>query len=227
MAAYKKTHREHMSWFTQTVTSSLGKKYIMALTGLLLGGFLLVHAAGNATILLGRPDFLSYARRLHSLGLPLTIAEITLLLLFCIHAVTGLTLFYRNNRARPSPYAVSRRAGGRTWGSATMAWTGIAILCFITLHLANFYFADHRRPLADIVGGILDNPLYSALYCAGLLALTLHISHGFWSMFQSLGLNHPKYNGLIGTCRWILCGGIVGVFLTIVLLLFIKRNYLA
>ncbi len=92
-----------------------------------------------------------------------------------------------------------------------MAWTGIAILCFITLHLTNFYFADYRRPLTDIVGSVLDNPLYSALYCAGLLALALHISHGFWSMFQSLGLNHPKYNGLIRTCRWIMCGGIVEI----------------
>jgi succinate dehydrogenase / fumarate reductase, cytochrome b subunit len=74
---------------------------------------------------------------------------------------------------------------------------------------------------------VLGSPAYSVIYVIGLGALALHLSHGFWSMFQSVGINHPKYNTFIRTCAWLVCGLIIGVFLIIVILLLANSNYLA
>jgi succinate dehydrogenase / fumarate reductase, cytochrome b subunit len=216
-----------MSWFTQTITASLGKKYVMALTGLLLGGFLLVHAAGNTSILLGRSAFLSYAGHLHALGVVLSAAEFMLLAVFLIHIATGLVLFVQNLRARPARYAVNNNAGGRSWGSATMPYTGILVFLFILLHLYNFHFIDNSRTIADVVAEVLSNPLYTMLYGIGLAALALHISHGFWSMFQSAGINHPKYNRFIRACAWLFCGLTTIIFVIIVVMLLANSNLLA
>lgn len=216
-----------MSWFTQTVFSSLGKKYVMALTGLALSGFLLVHAAGNSSIFLGRAAFLSYAEHLHAFGPLLKIAEVLLLGLFLVHIATGMILFLGNLGARSDRYAVSASAGGRSWGSATMPYTGVIVFAFILMHLFNFHFTDRSRVIADIVAAVLEQPLYSVLYVIGLSALGLHVSHGFWSLFQSLGVNHPKYDRLLRWCAWVVCGVIVAVFVTIVLLLVVNSRYLA
>jgi succinate dehydrogenase / fumarate reductase cytochrome b subunit len=215
-----------MSWFTQTVFSSLGKKYIMAITGLMLGGFLLVHAAGNSSIFLGRSAFLSYAEHLHALGPLLHVAELILLGVFLAHIVTGVILFFHNLGARSSKYAVQKSAGGRSWGSATMPYTGLIIFSFILLHLFNFHFTDHSRTIADIVADVLSRPLYTFLYIGGLCGLGLHVSHGFWSMFQSMGVNHPKYEGMIRACAWLICGLIVAVFVVIVFLLLVNSSVL-
>lgn len=215
-----------MSWFTRTITASLGKKYVMALTGLLLGGFLLVHAAGNTTILLGRSAFLSYAGHLHALGFAVTAFEVLLLAVFLTHIVTGLILFLLNLGARPARYAVNADAGGRSWGSATMPYTGIIVLLFILLHLYNFNFIGGSTTIADAVAEVLGNPLFTLLYGIGLAALTLHISHGFWSMFQTAGVSHPKYDRFIRTCAWLFCGLIIAVFGIIVVMLLLNGNLL-
>jgi succinate dehydrogenase / fumarate reductase cytochrome b subunit len=216
-----------MALFARAVSSSVGKKYIMALTGLLLGGFLLVHAAGNTTIFLGRAVFLSYAAHLHALEIAVAVAEVLLLALFLTHATTGLLLFWENRRARTSRYAVSGKAGGRTWGSATMPYTGILVLAFLLLHLFNFRFIAHDANIADVVSVVLGRPMYAILYGAGLAALTLHVSHGFWSLFQSAGVSHPRYDRLIRICAWLACGLIIAVFAVIVLLLLLNGNQLA
>jgi succinate dehydrogenase / fumarate reductase cytochrome b subunit len=216
-----------MAWFTRTLSSSVGKKYIMALTGLLLGGFLLVHAAGNSTIFLGRGAFLSYAAHLHALGFVVAVAEVLLFALFLTHVSTGLVLFLENRLARRSRYAVCSSAGGRTWGSATMPYTGLLVLAFLSLHLANFRFGDQEASIADIVAAVLARPLYSFLYGTGLSALALHVSHGFWSLFQSAGISHPKYDRLLRGCAWLACGLIITVFAAIVLLLLMNSNQLA
>ncbi len=216
-----------MSWLTTSLTSSVGKKIIMAITGFLLSGFLLVHAAGNTSIFLGREAFIWYSEHLHSLGFLVNVAEVVLLSLFLTHIITGLVLFFENYRARVSRYAVKRKAGGSTWGSNTMPYTGLFILAFICIHLLNVHFTDHSRSIADIVASVLSNPLYTIIYSVGLAALTLHISHGFWSMFQSIGLNHPKYDLMIRVAAWMLCAIIAAVFFIIVLLLLVNSNILA
>jgi succinate dehydrogenase / fumarate reductase cytochrome b subunit len=78
-----------------------------------------------------------------------------------------------------------------------MPYTGLAILLFILMHLGNVRFTDQSVPIADIVDNVLTHPFYSLLYMMGMLVLALHISHGFWSLFQTMGINHPRYNGFI------------------------------
>ncbi len=216
-----------MSWFIKTCTSSLGKKYIMAVSGLMLGGFLLVHAAGNSSIFWGRHAFLSYAEHLHSLGPLVPVAEIILLSVFLLHVITGISLYLQNLLARSNRYEVSKQAGGRTWGSRTMPYTGALILTFILLHLFNVRFTDQSIPVADNVSRVLTNPFYTLLYTAGMTVLALHISHGFWSLFQTMGINHPRYNALIRVAAYLVCGLIITVFLIIILLLISSSGYLA
>jgi succinate dehydrogenase / fumarate reductase cytochrome b subunit len=183
-----------MNWLTQTLWSSVGKKLLMALTGLSFCGFLAGHLAGNLTIYGGRDAFNSYADHLHSLGPLLTLAEWGLLVFAIVHVCTGLILFFQNFKARTSRYVVNKKAGGRTIGSATMPYTGILLLAFIIFHLINFHFVDKTNTtIYQIVTQAFENPLYVIIYILAMAVAALHVSHGFWSAFQTIGFNHEKY----------------------------------
>lgn len=189
-----------MNWFSDMLTSSIGKKLMMALTGLSFCGFLAAHLAGNLTMYGGKEAFNSYAEHLHSLGILLTIAEWGLLAFALVHVITGLSLFYQNYKARPVRYSVNKNAGGRTIGSATMPYTGILLILFIVFHLANFHFVDKTNTtIFDIVNSAFASPIYVLVYIAAMFVAALHVSHGFWSAFQTLGANHPKYMPMIRT----------------------------
>ena len=189
-----------MNWLIATLTSSVGKKLMMALTGLSFCGFLAAHLAGNLTIFGGEEMFNSYAEHLHSLGVLLTVAEWGLLIFAIIHVLTGLTLFYQNFQARPVRYRVDKRAGGRTLGSATMPYTGLALLVFVIFHLINFHFVDKTdTTIYEIVSQAFDSTLYVAVYIVAMIIAAIHVSHGFWSAFQTIGANHPKYMPIIRT----------------------------
>lgn len=189
-----------MKWLIDTFKSSIGKKLMMAVTGLSFCGFLAAHLAGNLTIYGGRDSFNSYADHLHSLGPLLTVAEWGMLLFALLHVLTGLTLYYENFQSRPVRYRVNKRAGGRTLGSATMPYTGVLLLLFVIFHLINFHFVDKSgTTIYDIVAQSFDNALYVALYILAMVVAAVHVSHGFWSAFQTLGANHPKYMPLIRT----------------------------
>ena len=122
-----------MTWLVSTLLSSIGKKLMMAITGLCFCGFLAGHLAGNLTIYLGKDAFNSYAENLHSLGPIITLVELGLLFLAIVHILTGTTLFYQNFIARPVRYSVNKWAGGRTIGSATMPYTGSVSYTHLTL----------------------------------------------------------------------------------------------
>lgn len=187
-----------MNWLINTFSSSIGKKLMMAATGLGFIGFLTGHLAGNLSIYGGKDSFNSYAEHLHSLGPLVTIAEWILLTMAVIHVLTGLTLFYQNYKSRPVKYAVNKSAGGRTIGSLTMPYTGILMLGFIIFHLMNFHFVDKTNiTIFEIVAKAFTNPAYVALYVAAMIVVALHVSHGFWSAFQTIGANHPKYMPII------------------------------
>ncbi len=187
-----------MNWITRSLGSSIGKKLMMALTGLGFIGFLAGHLAGNLTIYGGKDAFNSYAEHLHSLGPLVTLAEIGLLTFAIIHIGTGLLLFYQNWKARPVRYAVDRRAGGRTLGSGTMPYTGLIMLVFIIVHLLNFHFVDKTdTTIFQIVSNAFENVTYVIFYVAAMIVVAIHIIHGFWSAFQTLGANHPKYMPVI------------------------------
>lgn len=187
-----------MNWIIKTLQSSVGKKLMMAITGLGFCGFLAGHLGGNLTIYGGREMFNGYAEHLHSLGIVLTFIEWCLLFFAVVHVLTGLTLFYQNWKARPVRYRVNKRAGGRTWGSATMPYSGILLLAFVVYHLINFHFADKTHTtIFDLVSRAFSNPITVIAYIAVMIIAALHVSHGFWSAFQTLGANHPKYMPII------------------------------
>ena len=187
-----------MNWLLRTFGTSIGKKQIMAVTGLLFCLFLATHLAGNLTIYGGKGFFLSYVEHLHAWGYLVTAAEWGLVLFALLHVGIGLLVFYENLRARPIRYAVKNSAGGRTIGSATVPYTGILILVFIVVHLLTFRLVD-KTGLDDFI--ILSSTFaqwgYVLFYVAGVVIVAFHVSHGFWSGFQTIGLNHPKYMPLI------------------------------
>ena len=206
--------------------SSIGKKIIMAASGLLLSLFLLTHLLGNSVSFLGRDAFNAYAEKLHSVGSLIYIFELVLLTLFLIHIITGIILYLENLQARPSRYSVNTSEGGRSWGSRTMPYTGVIILVFIIVHLLNFHFTDKSVPVADLVRELLSRPILALFYIFSLLAVALHLSHGVWSLFQSIGVNHEKYNQLLlkGALAFSIVVGTV--FILIPVLALVSRNFL-
>ena len=167
---------------------------MMAVTGLCFCSFLILHLAGNLILYSGRDAFNSYAEKLHSLGSIITMAEFGLLFFAIIHVLIGTTLFYQNLRARPIRYSVNKWAGGRSIGSVTMPYTGFLLLIFVIIHLLNFHFIEKNdTTIFQIVTDAFAKPGYIAMYIAAMIVVAIHVSHGFWSAFQTIGANHPKY----------------------------------
>ncbi len=187
-----------MNWLINTLGSSIGKKLMMAVTGFCFCGFLASHLVGNLTIYGGKDTFNAYAAHLHSLGPLITVAEIGLLFFALVHILTGAILFYQNLQARPVRYSVNKNAGGRTIGSATMPYTGFIILAFVIYHLINFHFVDKTdTTIFQLVSSAFTDPVNIAVYIVAMVAVAVHVSHGFWSLFQTIGATHLKYMPII------------------------------
>jgi succinate dehydrogenase / fumarate reductase cytochrome b subunit len=183
-----------MNWSVAALGSSVGKKIMMALTGLAFIGFLAAHLAGNLTIYSGEAAFNGYAEKLQSLGPLLNLFRTGLIGLALVHILTGLYLFFQNRKARPDRYAVDKSAGGRTLSSRTMPYTGLIILAFLIFHLFHFTFVDKTTTTVfEIVVSAFNSLVYVVLYVAFMVVVALHVRHGFWSAFQTIGANHPKY----------------------------------
>lgn len=184
----------------------------MATTGFMLVGFLIVHLAGNLTLFADRDGtaFKAYASGMHDkLGPFLYVAELGLLLLFAIHIRIAIALTLENRAARPSRYESTARLGESTAASRNMFVSGAIVLLFIIIHLINFRFAEglavpEGAALHEQVVAILSNPLWAAVYVLGALAVGLHVSHGFRSAFQSLGVSHPRINRCAIRAGWVL-----------------------
>ncbi len=181
------------NWVIRTLGSSVGKKQLMAVTGLGFIGFLTMHLIGNLTIYMGADAFNSYAEHLHALGPLVLVSEMGLLLLLCVHVTTGSLLFYENWQARPQRYVSKKWAGGRTVFSATMPYTGFLMLVFVVVHLITFKFADIGQPVFEIASGVFANMCYVFFYTFSMIVVAFHVKHGLWSAFQTFGANHPKY----------------------------------
>jgi succinate dehydrogenase / fumarate reductase cytochrome b subunit len=185
-----------MNWVMRTFSTSVGKKQLMAVTGLLFLLFLTTHLLGNLSIYEGSAAFVSYAEHLHALGNLLVVAEVGMAVALIIHVSTALFLFFENRRARPVKYAVDRSGGGRTFSSQTMPYTGLLILGFIGVHLATFshHFVDQTtRNIFQIAVAVFSNKGYLAIYLLGVLLVAFHVRHGLWSAFQTVGASQPKY----------------------------------
>jgi succinate dehydrogenase / fumarate reductase cytochrome b subunit len=200
---------------TALFKSSIGKKFVMGLTGLFLVTFLLVHCFINSMVFFDASGslFNEYA---HFMGtnILIRIMEVGLFGGLILHIVDGLMLYFQNRKARPVKYAYSNPNANSTWYSRSMALLGTLLLIFLILHLSHFWVKSRITGLPEV-----DHPqfkvqmldLYSAMretfsnlivvviYVLAQFALGYHLLHGFKSGFQSLGLNHTKYNGLIAT----------------------------
>lgn len=182
--------------------SSVGKKQLMALTGFGLIGFTATHLLGNFLIFLGPDLFNKYAHTLTSNSL-IYVAEAGLLAMFLGHITLAVVLKLQNRMARPKDYFLKVKTGrGETFASSTMPYTGVILLIFVILHLINFKYGSYypttvdgvqMRNLYQTVIEYFANPWYVAWYVFAMIALGIHTSHGFQSMFQSLGFNHDKY----------------------------------
>jgi succinate dehydrogenase / fumarate reductase cytochrome b subunit len=185
-----------MNWVFRTFSTSVGKKYLMAASGLLFLLFLTTHLLGNLSIYGGPKSFVSYAEHLHALGKLLVVAEVGLVVALIIHVTTAVFLFFENRRARPVKYAVDKGGGGRTFSSQAMPYTGLLILAFVGVHLATFshHVVDQStRNIFQIAQAVFSNSIYLIIYTLGVLVVAFHVQHGLWSAFQTVGANHPKY----------------------------------
>lgn len=187
--------------------SSVGKKILMALSGLILIGFLIAHMAGNLKIFWGPDSFNGYAEWLRGVGYPLLphmaglwMVRILLLLAVVIHVIAAVQLWRMSQRARRHGYQ-REKSLAFSYASRTMRWGGVILLLFIVYHILHFttghaYFSGEFVK-EDVYGNFIRtfrNPLVLGVYVVAQAALCLHLYHGTWSVFQTLGANHPKYN---------------------------------
>ncbi|NLC57590.1 MAG: succinate dehydrogenase cytochrome b subunit [Armatimonadetes bacterium] len=173
--------------------SSILKKVAMALTGLGMFLFLIGHLAGNLLLLKGPDSFNGYAAFLAKIPLVVPV-EIGLLLLALLHIASAVSVTLGNWTARPQRYAVKRTAGSSTFASRTMWIGGLVLAVFIPLHVWMFKYGDHHGPqeLYGLVMRSFQNPLIAFGYAFAMIPLGLHLSHGFASAFQTLGINRPR-----------------------------------
>lgn len=195
--------------------SSIGKKWLVASTGLALLGFVIAHLAGNLQMFGGAEKINAYAEFLHANQKPLWIARIGLILCFVTHIVATLTLVKLNKAARPQSYALTRTVQAKI-STRTMAFSGLTVLSFVVFHLLHYTLriTDPRFKLtAD--GGLLNsthdvyqmvvmgfqNPLISGFYVLSIGLLSLHLSHGISSVFQTFGLESKR------SAKWVPAAG--------------------
>ena len=199
-----------MNWFTRLLTSTLGRKLMMALTGLFLILFLIIHLIGNLQLL--KTDsgeaFNVYAKFMTSNPLILIISYVNYTFII-IHILWAIFLTQRNRSARGKEgYAVNKNSS--PWTSRNMGILGTFIFIFLVIHLKGFWYEMHwggiatanyegtdYKNLYDVVDKAYEQWWYVAIYVVSMILLAFHLYHGFGSAFQTLGLNHVKYNPII------------------------------
>ncbi len=191
-----------MTWLWNFISSSIGKKLLMALSGLFFCSFLLVHMAGNMTIFIGSDAFNNYTTIMSSASIN-KVLEVGMVLLFLVHIITSATLTLENRAARPERYTMDVSAGKRTFMSSNMFVTGSIVLAFVVIHLINFKYGNwsnapgSTNTMFDLLADFYGNAFYTIAYVIAVFVLGFHLNHAFQSAFQTLGLNHKKYTPFI------------------------------
>jgi succinate dehydrogenase / fumarate reductase cytochrome b subunit len=198
-------------WFFRYARSSIGKKQILALSGIVWALFLIAHLAGNLLIWKG-PRGEAFNQYSHALVTNpfIYVAEAGLAFFFAVHVGLAVRITIENRRARgPVPYAVFRSRGApsrRTFASRSMILTGAVTLAFLVLHLITFKFGTHyetkvggeeMRDLARLVFEKFREPGYVAWYAFAMVALGAHLQHALQSLFETFGLDHPNWTPLV------------------------------
>jgi succinate dehydrogenase / fumarate reductase cytochrome b subunit len=196
-------------------STAVGKKYVMAVTGISMMGFVLFHMIGNLKMYAGAADLNHYAHFLQTLLYPLAPKGVVLwilrgglitMLFLHLHAAWSLTRL--NRQARPVKYQSARDYQIANFASRTMRWSGIIVLAFIVWHLLDLTFGvtnahvgtmvmDHGEEIKDVYGSVVytfDRIPVALFYVIANILLGIHLFHGAWSIFQSLGWNNPRFN---------------------------------
>jgi succinate dehydrogenase cytochrome b subunit len=204
---------------TRSTGSLIITKLIIGTTGILLFLYLILHIAGNALIFFGRDIFNTYSYKLISNPLVVPV-EIGLLVVFLIHIFKAVPMTLRNHAARPAKYAKKERAGGtsqKSLASSTMILTGLALLIFIPIHVWMFkygpeyqYGTTEMRDLYRLEVENFSSPVAVGLYVLAMVFVGMHLWHGVWSAFQSLGIDGPRFTPFIrnvGKVSAVIIGG--------------------
>lgn len=210
--------------------SSIGKKFVVAATGIGLMLFLIAHLLGNLLIHQGPDAINAYARKLRELGPLLWVARIGLIVAVVLHIVFTVQLNRENRSARSRQYAI-RQTRQASRASLTMIWTGLTILAFVIYHLMHYTFGIgniYRDPAAlryhlpdgshNVYNMMVDGFrvwYVSAFYIVALFLLCTHLSHGFSSVFQTLGITTPRTRGLIAAAGHIFAWGLFAGYISI------------
>jgi succinate dehydrogenase / fumarate reductase cytochrome b subunit len=194
-----------MSWIVSFYRSSIGKKAVMAVTGVFLFGWIFLHMLGNLKVYMGPEHYNEYAKFLVTMGSPLLpnrgaliLVRTLLVIALYFHIDSAVRLTMMNRAARPIGYR-ERENVKSSYAARTMRWGGVIIFLFVFYHLGHLTFGKfhpnfiENDPYHNFVTGF-QVWWASAIYIVANLALGLHLYHGLWSMFNSLGLNHPKLN---------------------------------
>jgi succinate dehydrogenase / fumarate reductase cytochrome b subunit len=192
-----------MSANSSFLMSSIGKKYLMAITAIAWSLFIMLHMLGNLFIFVGEEAYNKYSHALTSNPV-IYFVEFLLIVLLLTHAFTGTFLFIKNRSSKPKLYAVaSVKAKSPSFLSRTMIYSGLAVLAFILWHLITFkwgpmYFVNYNgiemRDIYKLVVEKFHDPFYVAMYCFIMILIGMHLHHGIQSVFQTLGISHPRYN---------------------------------
>ena len=203
-----------MKWLVALLTSSIGKKLVMALTGLFLCSFLVIHLLGNLSLLNddGGVAFNDYAYFMTNF-LPIKIVSFGLYGSILLHALLGFAIWWKNRSSKGQNYKGGKGAKG-SWASKNMALLGTLILAFILIHMGDFFLKMKMGQLPMVASEALghdvrnlyirvaeafQNPLLVAAYVVGQIVLGFHLWHGFASGFVTLGINNKKYSPIINT----------------------------
>jgi succinate dehydrogenase / fumarate reductase cytochrome b subunit len=218
--------------------SSVGKKLLNGLTGVFLLLFIVAHLAGNLTIFVGKDALNGYAAITHSLGWVLIAIELGLGAVFLLHAVSAITDWLDNRRARQSRYVMSRTKGAsskQTIASRTMIVTGLVLLAFLIIHLKQFRFgpsyqttlaghADTVWDLHRVVVEVLKQPVWVAFYVICMVLLGFHLRHGFWSAWQSIGALNPRLRPLAFSAGMIFALVIAAGFIALPIFIYLSPD---
>ena len=193
-------------FLTELYRSALGKKYVMAITGIVGLGYVFAHMLGNLKLYQSPAEFNAYAEFLRRLLYPilpesaaLNLMRLVLVLALVLHVVAAYQLTQMNRRARPDSYRSKRDFVTADFAARTMRWTGVIVLLFLVYHLADFTWhliepGGPQPTVYDSVVASFSEPLIAAFYVVANLALGMHLYHGAWSLFQSLGWNNRRFN---------------------------------
>jgi succinate dehydrogenase / fumarate reductase, cytochrome b subunit len=187
---------------------AIGKKVVMAVTGVILFGYVLGHMLGNLQIFAGRQAINAYAHFLHSHEGALWVARVVLLASVVLHIVASVQLWILNHKARPVAY-VRKRDVPASYAARTMKWSGPIIAAFVIFHVLHLttgdivplYQSAPDSPDAynNVITGF-QHPAIAIFYMLAVVLLSMHLYHGLWSMFQSVGVNHPRYTPRLKRC---------------------------